>query len=631
MCGFCGVIGPAERAGVDDVEAMGRTLRHRGPDDSGHWRQGFRTEGRDFEVGFSHTRLSILDLSPAGHQPMSTGDGELTISYNGEIYNFRALRAELEERGVGFRSDCDTEVLLQAYRTWGTDAFDKLNGMFGFAIWDAPRRRLVLARDRMGIKPVYYRWKDGVLSFGSELRALGVHRAFRPEIDRGSLGLLLRHMYVPGPRTIYRDTWRLMPGELLVWQDGEISRETWWQATPEGEAPGPGGDFRSRADELEALLGDAVEKRMIADVPLGAFVSGGVDSSLVVALMRSRARSPVRTFSIGFEDPRWNEAPYARAVAEHLATDHTELTVTTAEARGAARELPVIYDEPFADSSAIPTLLLSRLTREHVTVALSGDGGDELFGGYWQYEKLAKLRPWLRLPGPLRRAAAALAPALPVQSLRNAAGHLRSADAAELASRLVSPVDDAVLADACGEEAGRPNPEYFRAFREARVPDEIQRAMAADARVYLPDDILTKVDRASMSIALEVRVPILDHRVVRLALATPLSLHWHGGRTKSLLREVLYRHVPEALIDRPKHGFGIPIGDLLARELAEWRERFLAPERLREEGHLDPEGVERLLAASRRRGGEDGYVARLWTLLCFQRWFAHHHRGESLD
>jgi asparagine synthase (glutamine-hydrolysing) len=607
---------------------MARRLSHRGPDDFGSWRRRFFRDGTEFEVGFGHTRLSILDLSPAGHQPMTSADGVVTICYNGEVYNFRQIRDELVERGHRFSSDCDTEVLVEAYRAWGCDAFDRLNGMFAFALWDHARQRLVLVRDRLGIKPLYYRFGDGVLSFASELGALRAHPAFRAEIDPIALGGFVRHGFVAGPRTIYRDTRRLMPGEFLVWEGGEIRTRAWWSLVAP-EPADPPRDFAAAVAALDALLGDAVEQRLVSDVPLGAFLSGGVDSSAVVALMRERARGPVRTFSIGFDDPDFDEAPHARRVAEHLKTDHTELYVRSEEAVEVARELPDLYDEPFADASAIPTVLLSRLTRNHVTVALSGDGGDELFGGYDQYGKLRRLLPLLALPAVLRSPLARAARLLPASRLRNGLLHLRSPEPAALAYALVSGLEDETLEALCGHEASLPNPLYLESYRAAPGRDPVQRAMLADARVYLPDDILTKVDRASMSVALEARVPLLDYRVVRFAFALPLEFVWHGGQTKAPLRAVLHRRVPHDLVERPKHGFGIPIAKLLARELGEWRRSYLAPARLRDEGHLAPEGVVRGLADARRRGGAAEETSLLWRLICFQRWLARQHGADA--
>jgi len=625
MCGLAGILGPADRARPDAIEAMTRSLAHRGPDDAGTHVERFPAGDAEYALALGHRRLSILDLSPLGHQPMHSQDGAYSIAYNGEVYNFRELREELAALGHRFRSDCDTEVLLEAYRAWGTDAFDRLIGMFAFALFDRRRRRLVLVRDRLGIKPLYWRFEDGVLSFGSELRALRAHPGFRGEIATGALGRYLRGGYTVGEETIYRDARRLLAGSYLVWENGAVATESYWRLVDPPSEPPPA-SFEAAVDALDALLGDAVERRMIADVPLGAFLSGGVDSSAVVALMRERSRGPVRTFSIGFREPAFDESAHARAVAKHLGTDHTELVVDRAEAVAVAHELPDLYDEPFADSSAIPTTLLSRLTRQHVTVSLSGDGGDELFGGYDRYAKLRRLAGLLALPRPARRALAAASALLPRGPLRNGLAHLRAADAARLAERMGAHFEDADLAAACGPDGGVPAAIYLDTYRAAPATDPVRRAMFADARTYMVDDILTKVDRASMSVALEARVPILDHRVVRFAFSLPDAWLWRDGKTKAPLRALLYRRVPAALIERPKQGFGIPIHVLLERELRAWSERHLAPDRIREDGLFDPAGVERLVAAARRP--EPVATTRLWFLLCFQRWYARVHRGE---
>jgi asparagine synthase (glutamine-hydrolysing) len=628
MCGLCGVIGPERRTRLDALEAMNTAIRHRGPDDAGTWSSAFRVGDRPHEVGFGHRRLSIIDLSPLGHQPMHGADGALTVAYNGEIYNFRTLRAELEALGSRFRSECDTEVLLEAYRVWGEAAFDRLVGMFAFAIWDAARERLVLVRDRLGIKPLYYAFDDGLLLFGSELGALRRHPAFRDEIDRSALAGYLQHGYVSGPATIYAHVRRLLPGEYLVWEAGRISLHRYWSLFDRPDAAPPA-DFAGAVDRLETLLGDAVELRLVADVPLGAFLSGGIDSSTVVALMCERAAGRVRTFSIGFREAAYDEAPFAAAVARHLGTEHTELYVDRKQAIEVAHELPALFDEPFGDASAIPTVLLSRLTRQHVTVALSGDGGDELFGGYWNYQKLARLLPWMRGPRALRQLAAGLRPLLPRRQLRRVLEHVALAGPCDVAENLVRFHDPGELRAATGHDGLAARTPYVEAFAAAPSDDPIRRAMFADARVYMADDILTKVDRASMSVALEARVPILDHRVVRYALSLPRSLCWRGGVTKAPLREIAFRRIPRALLERPKRGFGIPIETLLADELARWPSRYLAPARLAEEGILDPAATERLLAGVRRAGPEG--LTPLWFLLCFERWFARTHRGESAD
>jgi asparagine synthase (glutamine-hydrolysing) len=507
-------------------------------------------------------------------------------------------------------------------------ALNRLNGMFAFAIWDHARRRLLLARDRLGIKPLFFRYAEGVLTFASELRALRQHSTFDAGIDRAALAGFVRHGYVPGPRSIYAGVWKLQPGHLLVWNEGSIRQGRYWEMKPESVTT-PVKTVDEAARQLEIILGDAVERRLVSDVPLGAFLSGGVDSSAVVALMKERASGPVKTFSIGFENPIYDEAHHARRVAEHLGTEHTELYVRTTEAVEVAHEIPDLYDEPFADSSAIPTVLLSRLTRKQVTVALSGDGGDELFGGYRHYHKLHRLLPLFSLPRILRSLLSRVALFGPASSLRNGLLHLRHPDHATLAYGLSSGSGDEPLERLCGPGTAAPNTHYLEAFRRAPFSAPVRRAMVADAQVFLPDDILTKVDRASMSVGLEARVPMLDHHVVSFALGLPLSALWNGGRDKAPLRAIVYRRVPRAMIDRPKKGFSIPIGELLQTELQEWKSIYLAPARLREEGLFHPEGVPESLKEARVRGGAREETALLWRLLCFQRWYERQGTGSG--
>jgi asparagine synthase (glutamine-hydrolysing) len=627
VCGFCGVIGGAETAGIEDIREMTRALAHRGPDDTGTWSSSFSDSGSDYAIALGNTRLAIIDTSSLGHQPMASDSGHVVIAYNGEVYNHRDLRTQLEREGARFRSACDTEVVLEAYRAWGIDALQRFNGMFALAIWDGVKNRLILARDRLGIKPLYYRFASGVLSFGSELGALRAHRAFRPDINRTSLETYLRFGWLTGEEAIYRDTYRLLPGHILIWEAGSISSRSYWRLTdhePQGHSP----DFESIVDELERLLGDAVEARLISDVPLGAFLSGGVDSSTVVALMQERSSRPVRTFSIGFQDEEADEAPYARAIAKHIGTDHTELYVNRKQAREVAQELPHIYDEPFSDPSAVPTVLLSRLTREAVTVALSGDGGDELFGGYRHYEKLNRLLPLMKLPPLLKKALLAVSPWVPSSSIRNGLLKLsRADDEAQLAETFLSGFDEESLRAACGRSGPRVPSPFCEMFQTAPTESVVRRAMYADARTYLSDDILVKVDRATMSVGLEARVPILDHRVVEFAFGLPTSVLAHGGRTKAPLRAVLYRRVPRNLVERPKHGFGFPIRSLLGAELDEWISRYLAPDRLAQEGILDPDAVTQMVSSTRRAGKQA--ESEIWRLLCFQRWLARNHLGET--
>jgi len=602
-----------------------RSLAHRGPDDEGTWVARFSNGDRDWDVALGHTRLSILDLSRLGHQPMASEDGRYAIAYNGEIYNHRALRTELERGGARFRSECDTEVVLEAWRAWGAAAVKRFNGMFAFAIWDGERGRLALARDRLGIKPLHYGLFEGCLAFGSELGALRAYPGFRPEVDPTALQTYLRLGWLTGERTIYAGVRRVLPGHVVTWQDGRLASESFWRVTdhaPDGSVR----DFDSAVDALDEKLGAAVEARLISDVPLGAFLSGGVDSSTIVALMKERARGAVKTFSIGFEDAAFDEAPYARAVADHLGTEHTELYVGSREAREVLRELPALYDEPFSDPSAIPTVLLSRMTREHVTVALSGDGGDELFGGYNRYGRLARLLPWMALPHTLRRGlSAAAAPFVPA-SIRSGLVRLAAArDSAELSESFLTGFGEDLLREAC-LGAGPREPAFREVFCDA-TGAPLRRAMYAEARTYLNDDVLVKVDRASMSIGLEARVPMLDHDVAELAFRMPPAVLSHRGESKAPLRAVLYRRVPRELIERRKHGFGIPIRSLIGPELERWTKHYLASPRITEEGMLDPVAVQRMVDYTRSRGSAGD--SALWRLLCFERWFAVNHRGET--
>ncbi len=629
MCGIAGILAPARSAALERIDAMTDALTHRGPDDRGTWAERFTSAGTDYGIAFGHRRLSIIDLSPGGHQPMFDASGQLAIVFNGEIYNYRELRDELRKGGARFRSDSDTEVLLAGYQAWGDAVVERLDGMFTLALFDRPRARLVLARDRVGIKPLALYERDGALLFGSDFSAIRQHPLFRAKIEPFAVASYLQHGYVLGPHAIYQGGRKLQPGELAVWERGALAVRRYWPQRPLGTHDGAPLGFDAAVNELERRLGDAVERQMISDVPLGAFLSGGIDSSTVVALMVERAGKRVRTFSIGFDEPAFDESAHARAVAQHLGTDHTELTVRVAEATEVARQLPLLYDEPFADASAVPTTLLSRLTRERVTVSLSGDGGDELFGGYRQYQRFAQLAPWLRAPHALREIAANAAALLPRGALRNGVAHLRARDAGALAYRLVSSLDDALVARA-SRAAFTGAPDTYRdAFDDCAVDSPVQRAMAADAASYLPDDILTKVDRASMSVALEARVPILAHAVVELAFALPLDVIWHGGRTKAPLRAVLERRVPRALFERPKQGFGLPLARLLGRELDAWTAHYLTPGRIAEDGVLEPHAVDEILGEARARGGEATEELR-FRLVSLARWFAVNVRGEAI-
>lgn len=636
MCGIAGFWGGAPEAAI--AERMARRIQTRGPDDSGVWMD--EAAG----LALAHRRLSILDLSPAGHQPMVSTCGRYVLVYNGEIYNHQDLREELERAGGAYdwRGHSDTETLLAALRHWGIQgALERLNGMFAFALWDASERTLFLARDRMGEKPLYYGRSGDTFLFGSELKALTAHPAWRGEVDRDALALYMRHNYVPAPWSIYRGIAKLPPAHFVAIRDGgrDVGDPVcYWdlRRVAERGVAAAAGEPEALTDELDALLRDAVGRRMMADVPLGAFLSGGYDSTTVVALMQAQSERPVKTFSIGFHEGEYNEAQHAKAVAKHLGTDHTELYVTPEEAMAVIPRLPTIYDEPFSDSSQIPTFLVSQMARRHVTVSLSGDGGDELFYGYGRY--FAGERVWGalgRVPLPVRRLAAWIAQHAPGRALEHAMAVLpKRLRIQHLADRLPKLAE--VLAHQDGQSFYRSlvshakNPEEL--VLGASEPDTIlsrpdrlptlsglrEQMMLMDMMTYLPDDILTKVDRASMAVSLEARVPLLDHRLVEFAWRLPTDLKYRDGQGKWLLRQVLYRYVPRALMERPKMGFGVPIEHWLRGPLRDWAEALLDEKRLREEGFFDPVPIRRMwqehLSGARR------WHYHLWDVLMFQAW-----------
>ena len=592
MCGIAGLLQiegdrPAELL-RDEVTRMATTMAHRGPDDAGAW------ASPDGRVALAQRRLSIVDLSPLGHNPMPWDDGRLWITFNGEIYNFRELRRELEASGDRFRSQTDTEVILAAYDRWGLAAIDRFAGMFAFALWDAPRGRLWIARDRLGKKPLYYSEHGGTLRFASELKALVCHERFPRDVDPAAARLYLRYGCVPAPYTIYAAARKLPPGHYLTWQNGRAEIVRYWDPVRFAHEEPLGVD--AALSGLESRLSLAVEQRRIADVPLGAFLSGGIDSSLVVALMQEQSATPVQTFTIRFEQAEFNEADHAAAVARHLGTDHYEETCGAQQLLDVIDALPDMFDEPFADSSAVPTFLVSRIARSRVTVALSGDGGDELFLGYPRHRFLQSARWALALPGPVRRSAASVAGHLPTRRLRRIADVLRSDDADAYARFVSWFSDDEVLA-LTGERAGE-SPFYADARARASSADPSSAGLL-DLVSYLPDDILAKVDRTSMAVSLEVRAPLLDHRVVEFALGLPIGMKLRGGVSKWLLRELLYKRVPRELVDRPKMGFGVP--------LAEW---FRGPLRARMTEYCRGAELEGLgLDLRRVRSLWDGFLA----------------------
>jgi len=648
MCGIAGYFEPGglrEECALSTLAAMTAVLTHRGPDDSGVWCDPAAG------IALGHRRLSILDLSPLGQQPMTSESGRYVVTFNGEIYNFGALRSELAALGHRFVGRSDTEVLLAAVSQWQVrQAVERFNGMFALALWDRERRTLHLVRDRAGEKPLYYGWTDGILVFGSELKALRAHPAFRPTIDRNAVALFLQHGYVPAPYTIYRGVYKLPPGATLTVRgdrpDPQAAPVAYWsirEAAERGISEPFGGTADDAIAEFDALLRDAVKLRMEADVPLGAFLSGGIDSSTVVALMQAQSTRPVKTFTIGFHEGRYDEARHAAAVARHLETEHTELYVTPGDALAVIPRLPTLYDEPFADVSQIPTFLLSELTRRHVTVSLSGDAGDELLGGY-PFHRLgpAIWRAIRWIPPVVRRGlgAALLRPSVRRAALVQALGPLtrRLTGKRNLRERLRQTGE--ILTVQSGAALHRYLMSYWKAPAAVVfgadeplgptsngkpggvgivLPDGAHEAMYLDQVTFLPDDILVKVDRASMGVSLEARVPLLDHRVIEFAWRLPLRLKIRHGSGKWILRQVLDRYVPRALVDRPKQGFGIPVAAWLRGPLRGWAEALLDESRLRTAGVLDPRPIRRKWAE--HLSGQTSWDYDLWCVLMFQAWF----------
>jgi asparagine synthase (glutamine-hydrolysing) len=630
---------------------MTDAVAHRGPDDSGVWIDP------DAGLAFGHQRLSIIDLSEAGRQPMVSACGRYVITYNGEIYNFRGLRAELEQLGHVFRGHSDTEVLLAALVEWDVaDTLGRLNGMFALALWDRRERRLTLARDRTGKKPLYYGWCGNNFLFGSELKALRCHPAFDPTIDRDALGLFIQYSWMPAPYSIYTAIRQLPAGTTLRVEasdgPGDVRPENYWSAREVavrcGREPAHT-SLEAATDALEEVLREAVACRMIADVDLGAFLSGGIDSSTVVALMRSVSNKPVQTFSIGYNEARYNEAEYAKAIAEHLGTDHTELYVTPGDCLEVIPRLATLYDEPFADYSQIPTYLVSRLARQKVTVALSGDGGDELFGGYKDYPK--NLRDWERrsaiwrcCPPTLRRGLASLITDLSQtgQRMLRVDGPA-SGGASVLRARLAKKLEKlekrggrVVVSDSCAALHASLRAWVVRADELvlgarpvatgltdpsgwADVSDPLLSMLLVDFTNYMADDILTKVDRASMGVGLEVRCPLLDPRVIELAWSLPSSMRMGPKGGKHILRNLLARHVPRELFERPKQGFSVPLEEWLRGPLRDWAETLLDERRLREEGYFRPRAV-RQIWQDHLLGRRSRRPVLLWSLLTFQAW-----------
>ncbi|NWL19513.1 asparagine synthase (glutamine-hydrolyzing) [Pseudomonas umsongensis] len=649
MCGLTGVFSCKRKPELQSIiTSMNNALIHRGPDDSGSWVD----EGIGLALG--HRRLSILDLTPAGHQPMHSACGRYTIVFNGEIYNHLKLREMLEADGKApaWRGHADTEILLACFAAWGIDrTLEATVGMFAIALWDGEKQLLTLARDRMGEKPLYYGWHGETLLFGSELKALKCDPQFEAEVDRNSLALLLRHSYIPAPYSIYKGISKLSPGHYITLPLGNIDAakqsepQAYWQintVVQKGQANPFKGSASEAADLLEQELRSSIGEQMLADVPLGAFLSGGVDSSAVVALMQVQSKQPVRTFTIGFDEHGYDEAVHAKEVARHLGTEHTELYVRPEDALNVVPRLPTIYCEPFADSSQMATFLVSQMASEQVKVVLSGDGGDELFGGYNRYLTARKVWEQMgRLPKPARHAAAhvlrSLSPstwdslykrvspilpkrlhiAAPGDKAQKLADVLALSDGHAFFHQLTSHWKDpaSIVIGAIEPPTLLTDPSAW-----PKTDSFEHWMMAMDTQTYMTDDILVKVDRAAMAASIETRVPMIDHRIVELAWRMPLDFKIRNGQGKWLLREVLYRHVPKELIERPKQGFGVPLDSWLRGPLREWAESLLDANRLRQEGFFHPAPIRQMW--DEHLSGRRNWQHHLWNVLMFQAWLS---------
>lgn len=629
---MCGISGGININNIyDDSRKMVASLNHRGPDDNGVWLDN------DNGIALGHARLSILDLSKSGHQPMHSSSNRWVIAYNGEVYNFKELREQLKKLGKIFKSESDTEVILESIDSFGVEkTASQLIGMFAFSVWDKQEKILYLVRDRLGIKPLYWGHFGDFFLFGSELRALRECKDWRPEIDRNSLANYFRHNYIPAPHSIYKNVYKLLPGHILTYKVGEQPNiQPFWKLSDYEVNNTELGNESDILDSLHELLSDAITKRMVADVPLGAFLSGGIDSSTVAAIMQANSSKPINTFTIGFDEAAYNEAEHALAVSKHLGTNHSELYVSPQKAMDTIPLIPEIYDEPFSDSSQIPTYLVSKMAREHVTVSLSGDGGDECFAGYSRYFLASRMNQYQQfLPDCLKALLAqgiqmfspgtldAASQFLPQKLRPSQFGHrlhkfanILNEDEDGFYRRLISHWDNNNELVLNGEEY---KGLVWDKELQHKIPNFIERMCYIDMMTYLPDDILTKVDRASMAVSLEARVPLLDHRVVEFSRKIPLHMKIRDGQGKWALRQVLYKYVPKELVERPKMGFGVPIDKWLRGPLREWAEDLLEENKIQQQGLLNYNLIKEKW--DEHLSGKRNWQYLIWDVLMFQAW-----------
>lgn len=613
MCGICGYI---SRNRIEDstLELMRDTMVHRGPNDAGIW----QTKVINGYLGLAHRRLSIFDLSELGHQPMHSDDGLISIVFNGEVYNFKELRDELKLCGYKFKSNCDTEVILYAYEQWGEDCFSKFNGMFALAIWDSRDEKLILARDRMGVKPLYYYWNQGACEFvfASELKPIMKYPEFVKNIDNDALGSYLCNKYVAAPRTIFKDTYKLQPGYYAVYKDNSIDIKCYWNIIDSKMHVNRHliTDFSQAKAALNDVLIDAVNKRMVADVPVGTFLSSGIDSALITAIAQKYSDTPIRTFTIGFNEKERNEADRAKIIADYLGTDHTELYIGEKEIFDMIEDITTYYDEPFSDSSQLPTMLVSKLAAGDVTVALSGDGGDELFCGYKMYD-LVDIAQKVDLLGSaiyhtpgLRNLAMGISPEIRA-FVSNRSDDLKT-------QLFIGVHEETVKTILCDPEF---NPKHS-CEKEIKLKNWQERRMLLDMMTYLPDEIMAKTDRASMKYSLEVRSPFLDYRVVENSFAIPHKYKYHSFDKKYILKELAYDYIPKEMLSGPKRGFGVPLAKWLRGPIKGEIMRYSDDKYLSDQGIFDAQGIKKLIE-TQEHDNKIIYSTILWSFYMFQRWW----------